>query len=57
MSNLRRDGELPERFREALDRQDKLHRRKPELKIHGATHARAMVREMGMVSVPGSSAT
>lgn len=51
MSNLRRDGELPEAFREALDRQDKLHRRKPELKIHGATHARVMVRELGMVSV------
>jgi hypothetical protein len=51
MSTLRRDGELPPNFLEALDRQDRLHRRKPELKIHGATHARVIVRELGMVSV------
>lgn len=51
MTHLRRDGELPQAFLEACDRQDRLHRRKPELKIHGATHARVMVRELGMVSV------
>jgi hypothetical protein len=51
LSILKRDGELPARFLAASDRQEQLHRRRPELKIHGEANARAMVRELGIVSV------
>jgi len=51
ISNLRRVGELPPRFLEALERQEQLHRRRPELKIHGSAQTKAMVQELGLVSV------
>ncbi|MBI4859448.1 MAG: hypothetical protein HY815_04200 [Candidatus Riflebacteria bacterium] len=51
MATLIRDGEVPQTFHEAQERQDRLHRRRPELKIHGAAQARVMVQELGMVSV------